>query len=96
MRVVPSGFIHTDLTRVAKVMAGEEFMARITFKAYKGNQLQETSYTSQQDVREAKVILYRKLLEERKLTHVEVYSAGVLVQTMVPMKKEGKDGHENT
>lgn len=63
-------------------------MPRITYKAYKGNRLQEISHSTQQDVQEAKIALYQKLLKERKLTHVEVYSAGVLVQTMVPKKKE--------
>lgn len=70
-------------------------MSRVTYKAYKGRQLQETSHSSQPEVQEAKVELYRKLLSSHKLTHVEVWVGGSLTNTMVP-QKEGKDGYENT
>lgn len=64
-------------------------MSRVTYKAYKGNRLQEISHSSQPEVQEAKVLLYRGLLNSRKLTHVEVWVGGTLTNTMVP-QKEGK------
>lgn len=64
-------------------------MPRVTYKAYKGNQLQEISHALHPEVQEAKVALYRGLLNSRKLTHVEVWVDGTLTNTMVP-QKEGK------
>lgn len=64
-------------------------MPRVTYKAYKGKQLQEISHALHPEVQEAKVALYQGLLNSRKLTHVEVWVGGSLTNTMVP-QKEGK------
>lgn len=61
-------------------------MTRTKFIAYRGHQEQETSYTTQASVAEAKVALYRSLLDQGKLTHVAVYVNGKLENTMVPQK----------
>lgn len=64
-------------------------MTRIRYRAFKGPQLQEESFTSQPEVQEAKVKLYRELLQAGKLTHVEVRVPGQPDITMVKQQKEG-------